>query len=251
LNDPCLMCTSLICPAFIRGLLENVGAGIDPIRLIRRIKNGLEIPGLKPALIKILQDFNLQLSLLDGCKTILDGDCADLAKKFHKDQTSGFFLSGTFVLRFSLPHPFHSRDHSGKTICPICTLPLQQHPQELVLLFLCRHVVHAKCARGGDGLPHQSASTVFEMRIGSGVSMSSVISGKIALCVQRPFSPSADSHVMVFTQCFHGEVEDTGWMPCMSSKRRRSTDLAFTFIISPQSRDPYTPVLLSPMQPTI
>jgi len=148
-------------PTFIRGLLENVGAGIDPIRLIRRIKNGLEIPGLKPALIKILQDFNLQVSLLDGCKTILDGDCADLAKKFYEDQTSGFFLS-------------------GKTICPICTLPLQQHPQGLVLLFLCRHVVHAKCARGGDGLPHQSASTVFEMRIGSSPSMSSIISGKIA-----------------------------------------------------------------------
>jgi hypothetical protein len=93
----------LIRPAFIRGLLENVGAGIDPIRLIRRIKNGLEIPGLKPALIKILQDFNLQLSLLDGCKTILDGDCADLAKRFHKDQTSGFFLSGIPV--------YHSRTY--------------------------------------------------------------------------------------------------------------------------------------------
>lgn len=47
--------------AFIRGLLENVGAEIDPIRLIRRIKNGLEIPGLKEALIKILWDFNLQV----------------------------------------------------------------------------------------------------------------------------------------------------------------------------------------------
>jgi hypothetical protein len=31
--------------AFIRGLLETVGAEIDPICLIRRIKNGLEIPG--------------------------------------------------------------------------------------------------------------------------------------------------------------------------------------------------------------
>lgn len=50
-------------PGFIRGLLENVGAEIDPIRLIRRIQNGLEIPGLKPALIKILQDFNLQVRL--------------------------------------------------------------------------------------------------------------------------------------------------------------------------------------------
>lgn len=53
-------------PGFIRGLLENVGAEIDPIRLIRRIKNGLEIPGLKLALIKILQDFNLQVRNLLG-----------------------------------------------------------------------------------------------------------------------------------------------------------------------------------------
>lgn len=80
--------------AFIRGLLENVGAEIDPIRLIRRIKNGLEIPGLKAALIKILQDFNLQISLLEGCQTILHGDSSDLAKKLHRDQTSGFFLAG-------------------------------------------------------------------------------------------------------------------------------------------------------------
>lgn len=46
---------------FIRGLLENVGPQIDPQRLIRRIRNGLEIPGLKEALIKILWDFNLQV----------------------------------------------------------------------------------------------------------------------------------------------------------------------------------------------
>lgn len=51
----------MIVTAFIRGLLENVGAEIDPIRLIRRIRNGLEIPGLKPALIKILHDFSLQV----------------------------------------------------------------------------------------------------------------------------------------------------------------------------------------------
>ena len=57
---------------FIRGLLENVGAEIDPIRLIRRIKNGLEIPGLKLALIKILQDFNLQVR---ACVI-----CSDMAK---------------------------------------------------------------------------------------------------------------------------------------------------------------------------
>ncbi|KAI3605006.1 vacuolar protein sorting 41 [Moniliophthora roreri] len=80
-------------PAFIHGLLENVGPEINPIRLIRRIKNGLEIPGLKEALIKILQDFHLQISLLEGCQTILDGDSSDLSRKLLKDQTSGFFLN--------------------------------------------------------------------------------------------------------------------------------------------------------------
>lgn len=101
------------CLGFIRGLLENVGAEIDPLRLIRRIKNGLEIPGLKPALIKILQDFNLQvsrtlllilsqfsltsqflrflqLSLMEGCKSILYSDCRHLTLSLHDSQTAGF-----------------------------------------------------------------------------------------------------------------------------------------------------------------
>lgn len=49
---------------FIRALLENVGADIDPMLLIKRIRNGMEIPGLKDALIKILQDFSLQVRAL-------------------------------------------------------------------------------------------------------------------------------------------------------------------------------------------
>ena len=79
--------------AFIRVLLENVGVEISPIRLIRRIKNGLEIPGLQEALIKILQDFHLQISLLEGCQTILNGDSSDLSRTLQKNQTSGFFLT--------------------------------------------------------------------------------------------------------------------------------------------------------------
>ncbi|KAI0068486.1 vacuolar assembling protein VPS41 [Artomyces pyxidatus] len=121
-------------PLFIRGLLENVGADIDPIRVVRRIRNGLEIPGLKGALIKILQDFNLQISLLEGCQAILHGDSSDLAERLHKDQTNGFFLT-------------------AKTPCPICDLPIYDSPTAVALLFLCRHVVHARCVEGGDKLP--------------------------------------------------------------------------------------------------
>ncbi|VDC00011.1 unnamed protein product, partial [Peniophora sp. CBMAI 1063] len=80
-------------PPFIRGLLENVGAEIDPVRLIRRIKNGLVIPGLQPALIKILSDFNLQISLLEGARAVLGSDAAALAHRLHKAQSAGVFLS--------------------------------------------------------------------------------------------------------------------------------------------------------------
>lgn len=49
---------------FIRGLLENVGTDIEPLRLIKSIPDGLEIPGLKDALLKILQDYNLQVDAI-------------------------------------------------------------------------------------------------------------------------------------------------------------------------------------------
>lgn len=103
----CLPSPGLITTAFIRGLLENVGPEISPLRLIRRIKNGLEIPGLQEALVKILQDFHLQISLLEGCQTILNGDSADFARKLHKDQTAGFHLTGLCSLLFSCLSGLH------------------------------------------------------------------------------------------------------------------------------------------------
>ncbi|EKM60081.1 uncharacterized protein PHACADRAFT_206282 [Phanerochaete carnosa HHB-10118-sp] len=144
-------------PAFIRGLLENVGAEINPIRIIRRIKNGLEIPELKGALIKILHDFNLQISLLEGCQDICNGDCADLAQRSHKNQTAGFFLS-------------------GKQTCPVCGDSLIENSQSLLLLFLCRHVVHARCMNKSELLQHHT-------EIGHSLGGRAGIGEKIALYV--------------------------------------------------------------------
>lgn len=151
-------------PTFIRGLLENVGAEIDPIRLIRRIKNGLEIPGLKEALIKILHDFHLQISLLEGCQTILNGDSSDLAKTRSKGQNSGFFMK-------------------SRTICVLCTQPLQQSPQDLLLLFLCHHVVHASCVDGmTDIYNHEEPSTgltVLASGVSAKIAFASVVRARI------------------------------------------------------------------------
>jgi hypothetical protein len=63
-------------PAFIRGLLENVGTAIDPITLVRRIPAGLEIDGLKNALGKILKEYGVQWSICDGVAKALSSEVA-------------------------------------------------------------------------------------------------------------------------------------------------------------------------------
>ncbi|ORY33376.1 hypothetical protein BCR39DRAFT_563909 [Naematelia encephala] len=119
-------------PDFMRALLEHVGSEINPIRLIQRIRDGLEIPGLKPALIKILQSSNLQISLLEGSQHILESDCSALANRLQSGQTGS--------VRASL-----------KSNCQICGLPAfpptaNSALAPLNLIYLCRHLVHAACA---------------------------------------------------------------------------------------------------------
>ena len=101
-------------PAFITGLLHNIGTHVDPIILIQKIREGLKIPGLRDSLVKILQDYNLQvvinlpkriivmvprkvfnncsflqISLREGCKKILVSDCFGLIEKLTRTQRRG------------------------------------------------------------------------------------------------------------------------------------------------------------------
>ncbi|KAI9306269.1 hypothetical protein BJ944DRAFT_160178 [Cunninghamella echinulata] len=84
-----LLTYSMDKPLFIKGLLENVGTDIEPLRLIKRIPDTLEIPELKEALLKILQDYNLQMSLHQGCEKILVTDSVFLADRMYKTQKRG------------------------------------------------------------------------------------------------------------------------------------------------------------------
>ena len=56
---------------FIKELLFNIGTHVDPIKLIKKIPNGMKIPSLRDALVKILQDYNLQVSLHEGLYKLL------------------------------------------------------------------------------------------------------------------------------------------------------------------------------------
>lgn len=143
---------------FIRALLEHVGSEINPIRLIRRIRDGLEIPGLKPAVMKIMLASNLQTGLLEGCQRILEGDVATLMLSLNKGQSGCLRGSSKFFFHLYSPYQYISIDQKADDIlvntkCQICNLPTystQSIPAPSpTLIYLCRHTVHATCA-----LPH-------------------------------------------------------------------------------------------------
>lgn len=63
-------------PHFIRGLLEEVGTAIDPIQLVRRIPEGLEIERLRDGIRRMVREFEIQFSISDGVAKVLRGEVA-------------------------------------------------------------------------------------------------------------------------------------------------------------------------------
>ncbi|GFT96345.1 vacuolar protein sorting-associated protein 41 homolog [Nephila pilipes] len=120
---------SLDKPGFITVLLQNIGTHVDPIMLIQKIPNGLEIPGLRDSLVKILHDYTLQISLREGCKKILVSDCYSLLEKLNKLQKRGI-LVGEDQICCKCERRLHTKDYRvGGDI----------------MVFNCRHVFHEDC----------------------------------------------------------------------------------------------------------
>jgi len=63
-------------PHFIRGLLEEVGTAIDPIQLVRRIPEGLEIEGLRDGIGRMVREYEIQYSISEGVAKVLRGEVA-------------------------------------------------------------------------------------------------------------------------------------------------------------------------------
>ncbi|XP_062569470.1 vacuolar protein sorting-associated protein 41 homolog isoform X1 [Saccostrea cucullata] len=116
-------------PSFIKGLLHNIGTHVDPIRLIPQIQNGMEIPGLRDSLVKILQDYNLQISLREGCRRILVADSFNLLDRLVKTQRRGVAVDSS-------------------QSCPICQqriIVTDLRYASNVVLFHCKHAFHEDC----------------------------------------------------------------------------------------------------------
>ena len=76
-------------PRFIRGLLEEIGTSINPITLVRRIPEGLEIEGLRQALIRMIKEYELQDSISEGVARVLRGEVSMAMSRLRTGQKKG------------------------------------------------------------------------------------------------------------------------------------------------------------------
>ncbi|KAI0404127.1 hypothetical protein F4802DRAFT_569004 [Xylaria palmicola] len=76
-------------PRFIRGLLEEVGTSINPITLVRRIPEGLEIPGLREGLKHIMKEHEIQHSISSGVARVLRSEVVAAQSQLRNGQRKG------------------------------------------------------------------------------------------------------------------------------------------------------------------
>ncbi|KAK3317248.1 hypothetical protein B0T19DRAFT_287992 [Cercophora scortea] len=76
-------------PRFIRGLLEEVGTAINPITLVRRIPEGLEIDGLREGLKHIMKEHEIQYSISSGVARVLRSEVAAAQNLLRNGQRRG------------------------------------------------------------------------------------------------------------------------------------------------------------------
>jgi len=76
-------------PRFIRGLLEEVGTAINPIKLVQRIPEGLEIEGLREGLKHIMKEHEIQYSISSGVARVLRSEVAAAQTLLRNGQRKG------------------------------------------------------------------------------------------------------------------------------------------------------------------
>lgn len=111
---------------------------------------------------------------MEGCGSILESDCAELAHKLQRAQLGGIPSIGKLRVYRRLRRCLAV--YPGAAHCLICDRPLHQPDQDLVLVFLCGHLVHSRCTSGGAGLPKQADSSL----VGIGLGMGRDLGAKIA-----------------------------------------------------------------------
>jgi hypothetical protein len=154
-------------PAFIRGLLEEVGTAIDPIKLVRRIPERVEIEGLKQGIQKMMREYDVQVDISEGVARVLRGEVTVGMETLRAGRAKG--------VRFEVVHESQSevaltvkdpptKVEGGEELpvpkgkvekgaakgvkpghCVGCGDAFHEDEKETLIGFACGHVYHLSC----------------------------------------------------------------------------------------------------------
>ncbi|KAF6213794.1 hypothetical protein GE061_011516 [Apolygus lucorum] len=119
-------------PVYITTLFKRIGTYVDPRILIQRIDVKQEIPLLKDALVKMMQDYNLQVRIQEDCNKINSSDYFDLHTRMISTRQRGFVV--------------RSDNHCGRCHEKLFQKNLKEGtvPAEITI-FNCSHMFHSSC----------------------------------------------------------------------------------------------------------
>ncbi len=151
-------------PRFIRGLLEEVGTAINPITLVRRIPEGLEVEGLREGLSRMIKEYEIQYSISEGVARVLRGEVAEAQNTLRTGQRRGVKFDVQHkaddhlnietssitspVSDITSPEPTETKQLSKPNVqlkpgrCVGCGEPFSEFEVETLVGFACGHVFH-------------------------------------------------------------------------------------------------------------
>uniref|UniRef100_A0A915PHB8 RING-type domain-containing protein n=1 Tax=Setaria digitata TaxID=48799 RepID=A0A915PHB8_9BILA len=151
-NDDCDLWNSLVDaavrkPDHITELLNTAGKYVNPLNIIEKIPEQMNIPGLRNLLVKILRDYELLVQMQRGCLQVTESDSSQLFEKYLSIRKRSTFVD-------------------LDEYCTICKTALLQckrstdcrHTNYDIIIYGCGHLVHARCLH----MPHSDERTVTE-----------------------------------------------------------------------------------------
>ncbi|KAK7262225.1 hypothetical protein RJT34_29788 [Clitoria ternatea] len=146
-------------PEMVGILLEHTVGNLDPLYIVNKVPNGLEIPRLRDRLVKIITDYRTETSLRHGCNDILKADCVNLLVKYYKEARHGVSLGNEDEPRVKMNDTRASQSFekspSLRTVevkskvrgggrCCICFDPFSIQNVSVIVFFCC-HGYHTTC----------------------------------------------------------------------------------------------------------
>lgn len=131
-------------PSFIRGLLEQVGTAIDPIKLVKRIPESLEIPGLREGLTHMMKEHEIQYSISSGVARVLRSEVAAAQNELRSGQRRGI----KFNVHVATGEVTEDRDEPAPDaapqmgFCASCQEEFTEWETETLVGYACGHAFH-------------------------------------------------------------------------------------------------------------